>query len=146
MSFTIRPAALSDTDAIMAVEKTGIAHPWTRESIEALIEEADKTALTAVSSDGAVIGYVGASFVLDEAEIGNICVLPEYRGQGVGKALFTALLDALKEHGIKEVFLEVESDNESAVALYEKAGFVKYNQRRDYYGGGRDAMLYKRSL
>ena len=139
-------ASLNDVDQIMKIEASGISHPWTRDSIEALINDENKTALKAYVDDGSVIAYVGASYVLDEAEIGNICVLPGYRGRGVGKALLNALMDELKSRGVTVVFLEVESDNSNAVALYEKAGFVQYNTRKDYYGEGRDAMLYRRSL
>ena len=142
---TINPASLTDVDAIMSTEETGISHPWTRDSIEALISDDNKVALKA-SDDDKFIGYVGASYVLDEAEIGNICVLPEYRGKGVGRMLFDELRKYLKSKGVSVIFLEVESDNEPAIALYEHQGFTKYNARKNYYGEGRDALLYKKEL
>ena len=146
MDYKTGLAEINDVDSIMKIESSGIAHPWTRDSIEALINDENKIALKAFLDDGSVVAYVGASYVLDEAEIGNICVLPEYRGMGVGKSLLNDLMDELKSRGIVIVFLEVESDNVNAIALYEKAGFTKYNSRKDYYGEGRDAMLYRRSL
>lgn len=146
MDIKTGPAVIADVDSIMKIETSGIAHPWTRDSIEALVNDDNKIALKAFTDGGEVIGYVGASYVLDEADIGNICVLPEYRGQGAGKMLLNDLLETLKTCGIVTVFLEVESDNTNAIALYEKAGFTRYNLRKDYYGEGRDAMLYRRSL
>lgn len=146
MDYKTGLAVITDVDSIMKIESSGIAHPWTRDSIEALINDENKIALKAFLDDGSVVAYVGASYVLDEAEIGNICVLPEYRGMGVGKSLLNDLMDELKSRGIVTVFLEVESDNVNAIALYEKAGFTRYNSRKDYYGEGRDAMLYRRSL
>ena len=146
IGFKTCPANIGDVDSIMYIESTGIAHPWTRDSIEALINDDNKVAVKAYLDDGKVIGYAGASYVLDEAEIGNVCVLPEYRGNGVGKAVLNTLMYELKMRGVTVVFLEVESDNNNAIALYEKAGFTAYNSRKDYYGEGRDAMLYKRSL
>lgn len=137
----IRPAVPSDVDAVMAVEKTGILHPWTRESIESVINDDGKICLASNEGDK-LTGYIYASYVLDEAEIGNICVLPESRGQGTGKELLNQMLEALKEKDIRTVFLEVEADNAPAVRLYEKAGFIRYNERRDYYGSGKDALLY----
>lgn len=137
----IRPAAFSDVDAVMAVEKTGILHPWTRESIESVIKDDGKICLASYEGD-TLTGYIYASYVLDEAEIGNICILPGSRGQGIGKALLDKMLESLKERDIKTVFLEVEADNAPAVRLYEKAGFIRYNERRDYYGPGKDALLY----
>ena len=140
----IRPAVYGDVESIMAVEKTGISHPWDKESIESVINDDNKICIVAV--DESLIGYIYASFVLDEAEIGNICIVPECRGQGVGRLLIDSMLSDLKSRGVCKVFLEVESDNESAIRLYERSGFVKYNQRRDYYGPGRDALLYSLTL
>ena len=140
----IRPAVYGDVESIMAVEKTGISHPWDKESIESVINDDNKICIVAV--DESLIGYIYASFVLDEAEIGNICIVPECRGQGVGRSLIDSMLSDLKSRGVCKVFLEVESDNASAIRLYERSGFVKYNQRRDYYGPGRDALLYSLTL
>ena len=140
----IRPAVYGDVESIMAVEKTGISHPWDKESIESVINDDNKICIVAV--DESLIGYIYASFVLDEAEIGNICIVPECRGQGVGRSLIDSMLSDLKSRGVCKVFLEVESDNESAIRLYERLGFVNYNQRRDYYGPGRHALLYSLNL
>lgn len=141
MDITIRKAGINDVDGIMSVERTGISHPWDKASIEATVKDDNKVCVVACAGEK-ITGYIYASFVLDEAEIGNICVLPELRGQGVGRKLMEELLNILKSVEVTRIFLEVESDNEGAIALYEKCGFVRYNERKDYYGKGRDALLY----
>ncbi len=133
----------NDIEAIMALERTGIAHPWTSDSIEGLINDHDKAGLKACDDDGKLIGYIGAAYVLDEAEIGNLCVLPEYRGKGTGRKLLSSMIELLKSKGCSTVYLEVEETNVPAISLYEKFGFQKYNLRKDYYGPGRDALMYK---
>ena len=143
MNPDIKEAKLTDVDAIMAIEKTGISHPWDKESIESLINDDNKIALVAFADDEAA-GYIGASYVLDEAEIGNVCVKPELRGKGIGSALLKALIDTLEAKGVENIFLEVEDTNEPAISLYGKYGFMKYNMRKDYYGPCRDALLFKR--
>ena len=141
MDIAIRKAGINDVDGIMSVERTGISHPWDKASIEATVKDDNKVCVVACAGDE-IVGYIYASFVLDEAEIGNICVLPELRGQGVGRKPMEELLNILRSVEVTRVFLEVESDNEGAIALYEKCGFVRYNERKDYYGKGRDALLY----
>ena len=141
MDITIRKAGINDVDGIMSVERTGISHPWDKASIEATVKDDNKVCVVECEGEK-IVGYIYASFVLDEAEIGNICVLPELRGQGVGRKLMEELLNILRSVEVTRVFLEVESDNEGAIALYEKCGFVRYNERKDYYGKGRDALLY----
>lgn len=52
-------------------------------------------------------------------------VIPEYRGRSVAKELFTFIVPRLKQVGIAQYLLEVLSDNDRAVALYRKLGFVE---------------------
>ena len=58
-------------------------------------------------------------------------LLPEFRGQGYGKALITAVLADAHRVGISRVELTVHADNNRAIALYEKVGFVREGVRRD---------------
>ncbi len=55
-----------------------------------------------------------------------IALLKENWGQGIGTLMLETLLDVAKEVGYEQVELEVVSTNETAKALYEKMGFVKY--------------------
>ena len=52
-------------------------------------------------------------------------VIPEYRGGGVAKELFAFIVPRLKEVSIAQYLLEVLSENDGAVALYRKLGFVE---------------------
>ena len=63
---------------------------------------------------------------------------------GGGPAGMMAAITAA-EHGDK-VFLEVEFDNDPALALYDKTGFQRYGMRKDYYGPGMDAVLMCKNL
>ncbi|MBR3340979.1 MAG: ribosomal protein S18-alanine N-acetyltransferase [Clostridiales bacterium] len=141
----IRSADLSDIKRIMALEEGSIIHPWTSGDIETLITDCNKECLVADLA-GEVVGYVGAETVLDECNIGNIVVDKDRRGRGIATILMDNLLNDLKNRGIKKIFLEVESNNAPAMALYGKTGFVRYGQRRDYYGQGKDAVLMSKDL
>ena len=145
--YSVREAAEEDITGIMVLEAEGIDHPWVREEIKDLIDSDKKTALVAreISAEDPV-GYVGVTITLDEAEIGNICVSGKYRRTGVGRLLMTELLSRLRAAGVKQVFLEVRDNNVPAIALYEKIGFKKISERRDYYGNGTDALVYKIEL
>jgi ribosomal-protein-alanine N-acetyltransferase len=141
----IRSADLSDIKSIMALEQGSIVHPWESKAIESLIVDKNKKCYVA-DLHGEVVGYVGAETVLDECNIGNIVTHKDYRGRGFATEILGILLDILKENGVAKVFLEVEHDNIPAIALYEKHGFTRYGQRRDYYGPGKDAILMTKEL
>jgi GNAT superfamily N-acetyltransferase len=53
-------------------------------------------------------------------DIQSVFVLPEFRQQGVGRALVDSLLETADERGIPRV---TASANEAAAQLYVKAGF-----------------------
>ncbi len=141
----IREAVISDIEGIMQLEQGSIVHPWERSEFELLIADEKKLCLVA-EDEGKVIGYIGAETVLDECNIGNIVTAEECRGRGIGTSVMNALMNELKNREILKVFLEVESDNAPALALYDKNGFERYGLRRDYYGRGMDAVLMCKEL
>jgi ribosomal protein S18 acetylase RimI-like enzyme len=55
----------------------------------------------------------------------------EYRGIGLGKKLMQIVLDKGREMGMTRVELDVREDNESAIKLYEKFGFVVEGLKRN---------------
>lgn len=58
-------------------------------------------------------------------ELFGLYVAPRARGRGVGEALVNAVLEQARRLGRTDVVLEVGSNNEAAIALYERCGFVR---------------------
>jgi hypothetical protein len=61
-----------------------------------------------------------------DSELGavqNVGVVPEHRGQGLGRALVLQALHGFRQAGLRRVSLEVTADNRPAVALYRSIGF-----------------------
>lgn len=83
--------------------------------------------------DGVVAGTagieaVGAKYKLKHrAELG-IAILKEYWGLGLGKALMEACIECAKNAGYTQMELNAVAENERAVALYRKMGFVEYGR------------------
>ncbi|MBO4449430.1 MAG: tRNA (adenosine(37)-N6)-threonylcarbamoyltransferase complex dimerization subunit type 1 TsaB [Clostridiales bacterium] len=138
--YKTRLATLEDVSRIMSLEEDAIPHPWQRNEIEKLITEENKCAFV-TEKNGHVVCYIGCDIVLDEGNIGNLVTEEEARGKGFATAIMKRLLEYLKEQGVKHVYLEVESTNTPAVAVYKKCGFKSYNIRKGYFGVGRDAIL-----
>lgn len=106
--------------------------------------------LAAVTDDGALAGYAGLAFMGSagdwETSVHTIGVHPSYQGQGVGGALLRGLLEKADElHA--PVFLEVRTDNDNALALYERYGFSRIGIRKGYYEpSGADACTMRRPV
>lgn len=58
-----------------------------------------------------------------EGAIQNIGVHPDYRGQGLGRALIEAALGGFRAAGCHKAYLEVTVQNTAAIRLYERLGF-----------------------
>jgi ribosomal-protein-alanine N-acetyltransferase len=90
----------------------------------------------AYTSDGLLIGYAGLSVVGRppdaETNVHTIGVDPAWQGKGVGTALLGALL-AIADELAAPVFLEVRTDNDAAIRMYERHGFVRLGLRKRYY-------------
>lgn len=72
--------------------------------------------------------YVGTiQGIRDRAGLGaiqNLGILPAHRGRGLGSALLIRSLEGFRESGISRVHLEVTAENEGAIRLYRRLGFV----------------------
>lgn len=89
--------------------------------------------------DGAPVGYAAIQFhegpddtyPVGErwAEIYSLSVAPEARGEGIGTALLDAADERLAALGIHDVAIAAMVENEAALRLYERRGFV----RREIY-------------
>lgn len=55
--------------------------------------------------------------------IQNVGVIPEHRGQGLGRALVFRALEGFRSTGLHRVALEVTAANSHAVDLYRQLGF-----------------------
>ncbi len=59
----------------------------------------------------------------DDGSLGFLNVLSEFRGQGLGEAIFRSLINLKREQN-KPVFINVEPHNKQSISLLEKLGMV----------------------
>lgn len=131
---------------IQKIEQQSFSVPWTEQMLRLQLEPDSHIFLTAEAA-GEIVGYVGAMFVLDEGYISNVAVAPQYRKQGVGDALISAMVSRGRELLLSFLTLEVRESNAPAVALYEKHGFKAVGRRKNYYEKPtEDAILMTRML
>lgn len=63
--------------------------------------------------------------------IHDLAVVPECRGQGVGRALLQAIEEEARRGGCCRLTLEVRADNRIARGLYQSFGFQPGNAKSD---------------
>ena len=67
------------------------------------------------------VGEVTYAFIGDDCEIVSIDSLRE--GQGIGTALINAVVEEVRKHNCKRVFVITTNDNLNALGFYQKRGF-----------------------
>ena len=134
-----------DVERINQIEQASFSDPWSKQMLDGVVKLPNFFGLV-TENEGVVVGYIGATSVLDEGEILLVAVDEKFRGNGLGKTLVSALLENYSKSGIKKVFLEVRRGNAAAIACYKKSGFVKIAERARYYSDGEDAIIMEASL
>lgn len=131
---------------VAALEKICFSDPWSENSVASELKNPLSCWLVA-EEDGEVAGYVGSQTVMDESDMMNVAVHPDYRRKGIAEKLVTELVEALKKRDSRCLTLEVRASNEPARALYEKLGFVQVGLRKNYYRNPReDALILRKEF
>ncbi len=138
----IREMTEDDINEIAELEKECFSEPWSENSLRE--ELTNETARFYVLRDKEkLFGYIGANNICNEVYITNVAVNKKYRGKGYGKTLVNHLI---KQSELEKAFfitLEVRKSNENAIALYEKCGFKKIGERKNFYSKPiEDALIY----
>lgn len=136
----IRKATLKDIAAITLIEtKCFKGDTLSPRSIRYMVTNLNAIMLV-YTKDQQVVGYVLTVRHTTRrlAWHYSLAVLPEYRGQGIAKAL---LLKAETYFPDKEGFkLEVNTKNRRAKKLYEQLGYRPRTLKPGYYEDGSDAI------
>ena len=101
---------------------------------------APRHAYFVVTRDELVLGGAGVAPLqggdADTCELRKMYFLPEARGIGAGSAMMTRCLDAARQFGFHQCYLETLTDMDAAMRLYERSGFRRIGQPMGATGHG----------
>ena len=132
IDISILPMKPEHVSEVAQIEKLCFSDPWSENSIAGELNNQFSLWLVAIY-EGRVVGYIGSQSAVDEADMMNLAVLPEYRSHKIGTMLVETLEKQLREQGSYALFLEVRESNLPAISLYEKLGFCAVGVRPNYY-------------
>lgn len=116
---------------------------WSEKSVASELNNPLSFWLVAVDGER-VAGYVGSQTVLDESDMMNVAVHPDYRKQGIATALIVGLVEELRKKGSRCLTLEVRASNENAISVYQKLHFQEVGRRKNYYRNPKEDALILR--
>jgi RimJ/RimL family protein N-acetyltransferase len=116
---------------------------WISEMIRA-----NEHLVLAAEADGTVVGNilvtVDRGVATEHIGVLSITIADGWREVGIGSEMMAAAQRWATDRGLRKLSLGVFPDNERAIAVYEKAGFVREGLRREQYRIGdvfRDEVL-----
>ena len=119
--------------SVMRIENQVYPHPWTLALFLGELNLRTGRAYVAARVEGTVVGYAGVMFAAEESHVTTIAVDPAWQRSKIGSRLLAHLVRVSREHGVRDVTLEVRMANESAQAMYRRFGFEAAGVRRGYY-------------
>lgn len=121
-----------DTKQLAELDKLCFAVPWSEQSFADEVQNNMANYFVAYS-DERIVGYIGFWRVIDEGDITNIAVAPDYRRKGIASALLERAIREAHSFGLALLTLEVRKSNAPAQALYKAFGFKPIGERKNYY-------------
>ena len=134
------PLSEARLDAVLAIEQTAYAQPWSRGNFADSLRAGYQAQL--LLADDAILGYFIAMKGVDEVHLLNITVAPDHQGQGWGRVMLDALAIWSRGQGAQWLWLEVRVSNQRALQIYERHGYRRVGERKGYYPAGQGRREY----
>ena len=80
------------------------------------------------------------------ARLYSLAVDPDCKGQGLATRMLEQAESASRDAGALYLRLEVAADNEAAIGLYRKLGYLQFGLYRDYYEDHGDALRMEKCI
>ena len=147
MEAGFEPMTEDRLEQVVAIERRAYDHPWTRGNFADSLRSGYHAQI--LGAGDAVLGYFVAMQGVDEVHLLNITVEPTWQGQGWGRLMLDALALWSRAQGAQWLWLEVRTTNVRAQDVYQRYGFRRVGERRNYYPahqGREDAIVMSLKL
>ena len=127
-TYTLRTLTIADFESAYALwqqtEGIGLNESDSRESIAAFLERNKDLSIVATNkADGKMVGTVLCGHDGRRGYLHHLAVVPEYRRQGIGRALVNGCLDRLASLNIKKCSLFLFASNIPGRTFWLKQGW-----------------------
>lgn len=127
------PMTEARLDDVLAIERLAYEHPWTRGNFVDSLRSGYQAQMLCAGET--VLGYFVAMKGVDEVHLLNLTVAGNVQGQGWGRVILDALALWSRAQGAQWLWLEVRVGNQRAQRIYERYGYRRVGERKNYYPG-----------
>lgn len=152
MSIIFKKMDKTHVKSVAQIEKECFNRPWSENAFcEELNNPLSLTIVAVNSKDTSnnenVLGFINVRIINDEVYINNIAVTKNFRRNGIGKNLLSALEKESRKKGASFITLEVRESNAQAISLYSSFGFKIAGKRKRFYRDPiEDAVLMTKNM
>ncbi len=144
----IRPMTHSDLARVLEIEVDLFpVDAWSEDLFLGELAEVSISRDASVAIlDSEIVGYASFRYVGKQGDVNTVAVASNQQGKGIGTALMDWLESQAALRNVREIFLEVRSDNEAAIKMYDARGYERIDIRRNYYGNTIDANIMRKRV
>ncbi|KGA18513.1 hypothetical protein GM51_8195 [freshwater metagenome] len=144
----IRPMTHSDLARVLEIEVDLFpVDAWSEDLFLGELAEVSISRDASVAIlDSEIVGYASFRYVGKQGDVNTVAVASDQQGKGIGTALMDWLESQATLRNVREIFLEVRSDNEAAIKMYDARGYERIDIRRNYYGNTIDANIMRKRV
>lgn len=131
----IKPVQVSDIDALFKISQDVLPQKWNREDFEHFLDL--KTIYAKCFwFEGQLASFFMGLLSQDDLDTLVIATDLHHQRKGYGRKILEHIQ---KDSLVSKIFLEVDTRNAPAIALYQSCGFELLGTRKKYYSGKFDA-------
>jgi ribosomal-protein-alanine N-acetyltransferase len=143
---TIRPFQATDMFAVIKIASETLTEQYVPNLFNYFYETFPQGFIIA-EQHHKIIGFtIGIKITNEAARIIMLSVKHDYQQQQIGTKLLNKLINTLENEKIKQINLEVRTDNEKAIKFYLKHGFKIIDTIKQFYQNGENAFIMKRVI
>jgi ribosomal-protein-alanine N-acetyltransferase len=146
LNAVIRPATLADLSALVALEAATFDYSQMgRANFRRLLQSPTAHFHLAEGSDHTLLGYYLLLTRRNSKRwrLYSIATSAQARGLGLGRALLEHAIGYARSRGAGELSLEVKTDNQAAIALYQALDFAVVDLLLNYYDDDQHSDGYR---
>jgi ribosomal-protein-alanine acetyltransferase len=147
--YDIRPLTVSQLDECWRLDQRCFVdgEAYSRETFEYLLTARESVSYRAVTSGGAMVGFVIGLVEPDHTgHVTTVGVAPDHRRRHLAKRLMAEVEAGFRNRNVRLVRLEVRSLNTAAQKLYQSLGYTVTQRLPKYYTNGGDGLLMLKAL
>jgi ribosomal-protein-alanine N-acetyltransferase len=148
VNFTFRSYDPVDFETLYEIDQACFdeAIAYSRRDLRAYLKFPGAECVIGEAGRSQIAGFCISARRAHQGYIITMDVLPKYRRHGLATALLDESERRLAMKKVTEVWLETATDNDPAIAFWQKRGYRKRGVQKNYYPDGRDAFTMQKLL